>query len=143
MFGPNNAINTDSEKRTMSKVTARPHETKVSFSKGSEVVRVEYGLGELQATVHDPDTKTDFVVGFSDVIAFRVLDERDMMDYWPVCSMPNGWLFEINSNGWLAYESNCLIVAMHPKAKEYLVTGEDDCLNVISLKAPRVSEGAL
>jgi hypothetical protein len=130
----------------MVKINAQPIETGIVFSKGSEIVRVEYALGVLRAFVRDINLDSEFVVSFSDAIGFRVLDERDLMEFWPECSTPNGWLFEIHSGGWLSQEASrpgsCL-VAMSPAAKEYFITGVDDCLSVICHTAPEVHKSAL
>ncbi len=130
----------------MDKLKARPVETGISFSEGSEIVRIEYELGNLQAIVRDINLDLEFVIHFPDVIGFRVLDERDLMEFWPDCSTPNGWLFEIHSGGWLSQEANrpgsCL-VPMNPAAKEYLVNGVDDCLSVICHTSPEVRKNAL
>jgi hypothetical protein len=32
---------------------------------------------------------------FPEIVGFRVLDERDLMEFWPECSSPHGKLFEI------------------------------------------------
>ena len=130
----------------MVRVTAQSLETGVVFAEGSEVVRVEYALGNLRAFVRDISTEAELVVNFPDVICFRVLDERDLMEFWPECSTPNGWLFEIKTGGWLSQEANrpgsCL-VAMSPNAKEYFLNGADDCVSVISHTLPEVHRNAL
>ena len=130
----------------MNKVKAAllPFSSNWSFPRGADVVRVEYALGALKILLRGPENAV--VVDFENTIGFRVLDERDMMEYWPVCSTPNGWLFEIDTGGWLSQErerhGSC-IGAMYPEAKEYLVTGEDDCVSVLSTQAPKVREHAL
>ena len=126
----------------MIKVTSQPIES-IPLPKGSEIVRVEYELGKLRTFVRDMGSETELVVDFSDVLGYRVLDEGNLMEFWPECSTPKGWLFEIQSGGWLAQEANSHFAALRPKAKEYLVAGVDDCLSVICRTAPEVHKNAL
>ncbi|MES2353111.1 MAG: hypothetical protein V4568_01715 [Pseudomonadota bacterium] len=130
----------------MAKVSARPLNSKVSFPRGSEVNGLEYGLGRLSIRVQGAENATALVVEFIDTIGFRVLDERDLLEYWPECSTPNGGLFEVTGGGWLSQEANregSLISAMNPEAKECLVAGGNDCVSVICRNEPAVYENAL
>lgn len=129
----------------MTKVSARPLNSKISFPPGSEVVGLEYRLGKLSIRIQGNGDATPLIVEFIDTIGFRVLDERDLLEYWPECSTPNGGLFEIIVGGWLSQEANregSLISAMNPEAKEYLITGGDDCVSVICRNEPVVYENA-
>jgi len=51
------------------------------------------------------------------------------------CSRPNGWLFEIYDGGWLAEQTARpgVLLAMNPGVREFLVTGDDDCVSVLAL----------
>jgi len=123
------------------KVQARSVPTPHSFPDGSEVTRIEYALGNLQVHVEGSGDATIVIIEFAEVLAFRVLDERDLMEFWPICSTPNGGLFEIKSGGWLSQEAarpGSLVAAVNPDAKEYLVTGEDDCVSVLTRTPPVV-----
>ncbi len=127
----------------MREVTARPLEPRDAFPRGSEVLGLTYRPGELTIRLRGLPPAAPRRVVFNDVIGFRVLDERDLLEYWPTCSTPNGWLFEITGGGWLSQESRregCLIATITPDAKEYLVTGEDDCVSVICRTGPAVDE---
>ena len=33
-----------------------------------------------------------------------MLDEVDLTEFWPQCSLSNGWLFEVKTGGWKALE---------------------------------------
>ena len=79
----------------MVKVTAKALPIDYQYPHGSDVLRIEYSLGNLTVYVEGLANEPSFAVEFEDVQGFRVLDERDLMEYWPVCSTPNGWLFEI------------------------------------------------
>lgn len=115
-----------------------------AFPEGSAVVRVEWGVGRLSVIVEGTaEASRGVVLEFSDVVGFRVLDERDLMEFWPACSTSNGGLFEIHEGGWLSQErirpGSC-IGPMNPSVKEYLVTGPDDCVSVLSPNPPQVRE---
>ena len=113
----------------MIKVKAQPIETDIAFSKDREIVRVDYSHGDLRAFVRDTNTESEVIVDFYKVLGFRVLDEGYFMEFWPECSTPNGWLSQ---------KANSYLVDMNPKANEYLIAGENDCLSVICLDAPGV-----
>jgi hypothetical protein len=63
------------------------------------------------------------------------------MEYWPVCSSQNGWLFEIFSGGWLSQEKDrpgSFVADMNPMAQEYFISGVDDCVSIISSVNPTI-----
>jgi len=129
----------------MSKVVAQPIATELSFPHSSEVMRLEYALGQLTIQVRSLKEPRSATVEFKNVLGFRVLDERDLMEYWPVCSTPNGWMFEVQSGGWLSQErerDGSCIECWNPDAKEFIVTGEDDCVSVICVDPPTVRADA-
>ncbi len=125
----------------MPKITARPVGSAFSFPYGSEVVSVAYKLGVLAIHVKSAVSDESVIVEFVDTVGFRVLDERDLMEYWPECSKPSGWLFEITTGGWLSQEASReagFFVRMNPEVKAYLISGEDDCVSVICRNMPAV-----
>jgi hypothetical protein len=81
-------------------------------------------------------------VSFENPLGFRVVEERDLMEYWPVCSTPAGWLFRIHSGGWLEERTRrgSLMLDMYPDVKEYLITGINDCVSVLSTEMPSLSD---
>ena len=126
----------------MVNITAQPIGTDIVFSKGAEILRVEHVPASLQTFVLDLNTGFEFVIEFSKVIGFRVLDEAYLNEFWPECSISNGWIFEIHSGGWLTQKSNNLLANMNPKATEYFISGCNNCLNVISNSVPSVHKRA-
>ena len=72
--------------------------------KDLEIVRVAYAPTSLIENTRRPDGSTPVRIEFSGIIGFRVLDKRDLMEFWPECSSSNGRLFEISAAGWLAQE---------------------------------------
>ena len=96
---------------------------------------------QLSIVLEDSCEDRVIEVVFDNVRGFRVLDESDLMEFWPLCSSPEGWIFEINKGGWLDIESTRKGFA--PKnirsiGIEYLITGIDDCINVIALSPPNI-----
>jgi hypothetical protein len=81
-------------------------------------------------------------VTFENPIGFRAVDERDLLEYWPECSTPAGWLFQILSGGWLDQERKRpgSLIETHSDAKEYLIAGMHDCVSVFSNEPPTLTE---
>jgi hypothetical protein len=130
----------------MTKVVAKPVPCGLSLPGDAEVVGVEYAPNCLVVSTRSPDDSTQVLVEFTDIVGFRVLDERDLMEFWPECSAPNGRLFEILAGGWLSQEllrPGSLLGPMKIKAREYFLAGSDDCVSVISYGEPVVRKGRL
>lgn len=122
------------------KVAATPVPTEHGLTTTGEVVAVNYALGSLRVRLQELGGSKGVLVRFEDIQGFRVLDERDLLEYWPTCSTPHGWLFEIDGGGWLSQESvrPGSLVSSLAGVREYLVAGEDDCVNVLTLHPPVV-----
>ena len=84
-------------------------------------------------------------VVFDEALGFRVLDEGDLLEFWPACSLKNGWLFQIDSNGWLSLEKQRggFLLSERADAHEFFVAGENECVSVFAITAPRVVAGDL
>jgi hypothetical protein len=54
--------------------------------------------------------------------------------------MGNGWLHRIDQGGWRALEStrDGFLSGLDERLAEYLVVGQNDCLNVLSRAEPEV-----
>jgi len=124
------------------KVTAKLFTSDVAFYEDWEVIRVSYEFGRLEIRVNSSYDDRRAIVLFSDAQSFRVLNERDLNEYWPIFSSPNGWLFEISEGGWLSQEQEreeSLTWQIIPDLREFLITGSHDCVSVLSCDAPMVS----
>lgn len=78
---------------------------------------------------------------FLDAVGFRVLDEGDLLEFWPACSGSSGsGLFEIEDGGWLAQESSRqgFISATRPNMREFLISGPNDCVSVFAFNPPEI-----
>src|SRR5262245_41293013 len=75
---------------------------------------------------------------FREVIGFRVLDERDLLEFWPQCSEPAGWLWRVEAGGWLDQERTRATFdtpRFYRDAQEHLIVG-DKCVNILSHHQP-------
>lgn len=78
---------------------------------------------------------------FHDVIGFRVLDERDLLEFWNTYSQPRGWLWLVQSGGWLDLERSRPqfdAPRYYDSAHEYLVVG-DKCVSIITQHLPSIT----
>lgn len=109
------------------------------FLAGSEFSNVSYDLQNLRIRVGHT------VVQFTDATGFRVLDEGDLLEFWPACSAKQGCgIFEIHDGGWLDQESartGFISSSSRPNLREFLVTGPDDCVGVLAFSAPELAVG--
>ena len=71
---------------------------------------------------------------------FRVLDERDLCEFWPVHSEPKGWLWEVQEGGWMELEATRPLFnspSMYPALREFLLV-DDQCVSILSVKPPQL-----
>lgn len=104
----------------------------------TEIIGIEYDLEILKIFINSSGGNA--TVEIIEPLGFRVLDEGDLGEFWPVFSSPSGWIFEVKSGGWKDLESTRggFLSSHHAALKEYLVTGEDDCISVIGFNKPQV-----
>lgn len=77
-------------------------------------------------------------VVFRRTVGFRVLDERDLYEFWDTYSEPNGWLYEVEEGGWLELESqrpSFTSLEVCVGLREYLVVDEK-CVSVLTAQPP-------
>ena len=77
---------------------------------------------------------------FKSIVGFRVLDERDLCEYWNDYSELNGWLYEVHSGGWIDLEKKRPLFNshdFHKDLKEYFVV-DDKCINVMTTETPEI-----
>ena len=107
----------------MQKIIARALFSEYFFQAEIEVARIDYSKGILSLEIGDLISSQTITVEFDQVVGFRVLDERDLMEYWPTCSIPNGWLFEIIAGGWLQHEAKRSIILVHLSGRKRVFCG--------------------
>lgn len=79
-------------------------------------------------------------VVFKRPAGFRVLDERDLCEFWGDYHSGNGWLYDVEQGGWLELESSrseFLAPHMFPKLREFLVVC-DTCVSVLAVEPPEI-----
>lgn len=113
---------------------ALPLKTEVIFSHGPVVSQVHYEWGKLCITLVSGLDRKVCKISFSGVLGFRVLDEGDLLEFWPECSGKNGWIFKIISGGWFDQESrrSGFIHAHTFSGIEYFVATGNECISVLS-----------
>lgn len=70
---------------------------------------------------------------FEGIIGFRVLDERDLSEFWNQYSEPNGWLWEVHSGGWCELERNRTGFSsadLFSDMREFFIV-DDKCISVL------------
>jgi hypothetical protein len=107
-----------------------------------DVDRVMFDADRLVVTIASLSAKKSWTVTFAATLGHRVLDEGDLLEFWPHCSRPNGWLFQIDAGGW--FEQECarqgfLARDTQSGIQEYFVAGDNTCVNVLSWEPPKVT----
>lgn len=102
----------------------------------------------VQSLRYDGDLTVDIQgegFGFARVVfrqpaGFRLLDERDLCEFWNDYSEPNGWLYEVEEGGWMELESHRPLFNspdFFPGLREYLIV-DDQCISVLTIQPPEI-----
>lgn len=81
-------------------------------------------------------------VVFKRPIGFRVLDERDLCEFWDRYHEGNGWLYEVEQGGWLELETARSLFnspSIFPGLREFLIV-DDQCISVLSDRPPEIED---
>lgn len=73
---------------------------------------------------------------------FRVLDERDLCEFWNEYSEPNGWFYQVEQGGWMELESHRPLFnspSYHGNLREYLIV-DDQCVSVLATSEPVIHD---
>jgi hypothetical protein len=106
-----------------------------------QVDEVRVTRRETNITLESHSTGTRWRVRFCGASGVRVLDEGDLLEFWPECSTPNGRVFRIHSGGWLDQEAQregFLMQHTQPEMPEYFVAGDNECVSVFSPVPPEL-----
>ena len=71
---------------------------------------------------------------------FRVLDERDLCEFWNSYNTGNGWLYEVHEGGWMELESHrqyFISPSCFTNLREFLVVC-DQCVSVLIVDPPEI-----
>jgi hypothetical protein len=120
-------------------------DTGFKFSGPHEVTGVQYLGGRLNINLRALDSSTGIAVTFEEIAGFRVLDEGDLLEFWPACNNKENWIFQIRSGGWFEQEARRpgFIRGDARAIREFMITGSDDCVSVLAWEAPKVSTDAV
>lgn len=71
---------------------------------------------------------------FEQTYGFRVLDELDLTEFWPLCSLDQGWLYEVLDGGWRSLEAvrPSFCAGRAAWVREYLIVGRNECVSVLT-----------
>jgi len=124
----------------MQLIDAQAVETICTFQSSVDITHVRLEWGELVVTLISGGDRKVATVRFSEVAGFRLLDEGDLLEFWPACASANGWLFLINKNGWFDLESSRSGFMREKSLSlfEYFIASQNSCLSVLSSEAPKV-----
>mgnify|MGYP000329865024 CR=1 FL=1 len=123
--------------RDLSPLSADPLDT--ANCRTPEITDIRCDMNTLLVTVKDMESGQETIVEFAEFEGFRVLDEGDLLEFWPTCS--SFWLYKITAGGWL--EQECLrpgFVARETKnVLEFFIAGVNACVSVIAWSEPKVT----
>jgi hypothetical protein len=108
--------------------------------KRTTVRSIEYNGSSLVIRIKDEEAN-DFLVLFHRPVGFRVLDERDLCEFWEHYHEKNGWLYEVEQGGWLELERTRPHFNSHDVFKglrEFLLVDEM-CISVLTDRPPEIS----
>jgi len=106
-----------------------------------QIDEVRFTPRETNVTLESPSTGARWRVRFYGASGVRVLDEGDLLEFWPACSTPAGRVFRIHSGGWRDQEAQrggFLMQHTQPGIPEYFVTGDNECVSVFSHEPPEL-----
>jgi hypothetical protein len=108
-----------------------------------ELQRIEYAPSSLSISVAFEESIV--AVSFASTVGYRVFDEGDLLEFWPTCSCVNGWIWQIHAGGWFDLESTrpTFISEKYKTVNEYLIVGDNECVNVLSHDRPHLGGNAL
>jgi hypothetical protein len=115
-------------------------DTGFAFQSPNEITSIEYKSGCLEITCQSTDGAQTVRAIFLEVAGFRVLDEGDLLEFWPTCSSAKDWIFQISEGGWFDQERlrAGFIRGDLKEIREYLIGGINDCVSVFSWTPPEL-----
>lgn len=124
----------------MQLIDAEAVETICTFQSSVDIINVRLEWGELVVTLMSGGERKVATVRFSEVAGFRLLDEGNLLEFWPACAAVNGWLFLIKKNGWFDLESSRpgFLLEKGLGLSEYFIASQNSCLSVLSGEEPTV-----
>lgn len=105
-----------------------------------DIAHVEFQGADLRVALMTANHELHVL--FRMPVGFRLLDEGDLLEFWPQCSLDRGWLYEVKSGGWRDLESSRpgFLTQHHSAVSEFLLVTQNSCLSVLSAESPNVTE---
>ncbi|WP_148715529.1 hypothetical protein [Chitinolyticbacter meiyuanensis] len=124
----------------MKYVDAEAVETAYKFQSPVDITHIRLEWGELVVTLTSSGDKKVAIARFGDIAGLRLLDEGDLLEFWPACASGNGWLFRVDKNGWFDLEASRpgFMRERGLGLLEYFIASQNSCINVLSCEAPSV-----
>lgn len=102
------------------------------ISKNFDIADIHYFVRDkknyLVAILNADGNPGAIKITFRNVEAFRSMDEREYSSIFD--ALPRGWFYKAISGGWLDEDSSRFVTKEN--LEEYLLYGDDLCLNVLS-----------
>jgi hypothetical protein len=125
----------------MQKVIATALQVEYVFHSHVDLTHIGFEWGGLVVTLTSGGDKKVVTVKFDDVVGFRLLDEGDLLEFWPSCAKEKGWLFLIQEHGWFDLEktrAGFLRETGH-SIYEYFIASQNGCLSILSSGIPDIN----
>ncbi|WP_287027969.1 hypothetical protein [Herbaspirillum sp.] len=124
----------------MKPVNAVPVPNQCTFRSSVDITQVRFEWGELAVTLTSGGDRKVVIAKFDEVVGFRVLEEGDLLEFWPVCSSDNGWLFQVLENGWFDLEAirSGFLREKGLGISEYFIASQNSCISVLSGGVPSI-----
>ncbi|MFJ3057218.1 hypothetical protein [Herbaspirillum sp. NPDC087042] len=107
-----------------------------------EITDITYSSSKRECHLALCHGERNYLIVFPDTVAFRVMDEREMGEFWSCnieyASFTQGSvIFQVEAGGWRGQDSHLDNGIQHGyfgngKVAEYVVTSHYECLNIIS-----------
>ncbi|MEC7264448.1 MAG: hypothetical protein VXW38_11960 [Bacteroidota bacterium] len=119
-----------------------PKVSQVNFDlhENLELINLSYDLWRLTITLTMPGKKKMIYLTFENIYGFRLLDEGDLLEFWDSNTGTKGFLWKVESGGWLDLEKNRggFVSGHNRDIQEYLVKGINECASVLTSKGPAI-----
>lgn len=107
-----------------------------------KVVRyLRFNGEDLEIDIQGPEFSFARIT-FRAPVGFRVLDERDLCEFWNEYSEAIGWLYEVVEGGWMELESNRELFtspSWFHELREFLIV-DDKCISILTSHPPEISD---
>jgi hypothetical protein len=104
------------------------------------ILHIDYDLYTLNV-VYEVSIDNEYLVSFQHPVAFKVMDEQDLIRFWQYKIITNNALVEIKQGGMLEREKEDSFISdqIHP-LREFLLKGSDESLFVLCNKLPIIKK---